>query len=143
MKGKRIYRKPFMVKDNFLPQEYCAPCDKLLTDLHTNGIYLDWYPYGTNGYYDYGSEYMNTYGKLSGNPSDGVYKGVQTYKLLYSPYSTGSINTNVAYELTHSHDYTTSSSGFTVEGSSNRFKFSKLKVVDIKIKNSHVYYNLS
>ena len=66
MKGKRIYRKPFMVKDNFLPQEYCAPCDKLLTDVNSY-LHIDWYPNGTQDYFDIGHEFMNSSGIMSGS----------------------------------------------------------------------------
>lgn len=141
-KRRNKYNKPILVEETFIPQEFCVICDKKVTDLHNYGFYLDWNPNGTTGYFDYGSEFINTLGNMQGSV-DGVYYNVQAYKLLYSPYSSGDINTAIAYELQAGHAYTTSSSGFTIEGSTNRYRFKKLKIIDIKIKEGHVYYNKS
>ena len=145
MKGKRKYRKPFMVKDNFLPQEYCAPCDKLLTDVNSL-LHIDWYPDGTQDYFDYGHEFMNSSGKMSGS-TNGKYNNVKVYKL-QSNYRTDSNSSWQGWKdyndyLGVSHNYSTDE--FTIKYSPNtrKYKFIFLGSYDIMIKDSKVYHNQS
>ena len=138
---KKEYIKPFLTVEEFLPQNYCGTCDTLLTNLHRYGIYLDWNPNGTYGYFDRGSEYMNTYGSMNG-AIDGVYKNVTVYHLQRDRNKTGEF---IEFEgqLSQGHDYTTSN--FTLNGNEKPiYKFVKFsKTYDIKIKNTKVYYNMS
>ncbi len=138
---KKLYAKPFMVVEEFVPQNYCGTCDTLLTNLHNYGIYLDWNPNGTYGYFDKGTEFMNTYGSMTG-ATDGVYKNVAVYHLKRSPYKSGDLS-EYSNEFPQAHEYTTSI--FTLNGNETpRYQFVKFsKTYDIKIKNKKVYYNMS
>lgn len=139
------YQKPMMFMEKFMAQEYCAICDQPLTNLNSY-LHIDWNPNGTEGYFDRGSEYMNSSGIMSGS-TDGKYNNVKIYKLQQN-YRT---NTNYSWEgwkdstqdLAVSHDYSTDE--FTTQYSPNtrKYKFVLLGTYDIMIKDRKVYYNQS
>lgn len=145
MKGKRKYRKPFMVKDNFLPQEYCAICDQLLTNLNSY-LHIDWNPNGTEGYFDRGSEYMNSSGIMSGS-TDGKYNNVKVYILQRNYRSNANSSwqgwTNYTDYLAVSHEYSTEEFTISYNPNTQKFRFVDKGTYDIMIKDRKVYHNQS
>ena len=135
---KKVYSKPILVAERFEPQEYCANCNDPFQNYDTH-IYLDLI---NKTIFD-SSEFMDSYGQLSGSVPDGVYKDVQIYYLKRSPYKTGTLTKQMnAFYALYNHAYTTSI--FTLNGAeAPRYQFVENGIRDVKVINRKVYFNAS
>ncbi len=144
---KRNYQKPFLLTEEFVPQEYVANCGDSMVDLYTHSIpiHLDLTNIGT---VDKNSERFqrtsnggNIYA-LSG--TEGVYKNVSVYYLLRK-----GDNGNFSYDNTNiGGNPAAYYSDLEFEWGPRKYKFEKAnKTYDVKIKYEggtyYAYHNAS